>query len=640
VAINPVSIQFTGDAQAFFAEIKRIRGEFGALRGEASKISGAFSKVGDIVKGYLSFRAVTGLVRKVVEETREAAAAQAQLDSALASTNANVKAASAEFQAYASDLQRTTNFSDDAVMQVQSLLLSFRDLSGETVKRATDAVLDLSTRMGIEAPAAAKLLGKALADPEKGLTALAKAGVGFSDSEKERIKLMVDAGRKTEAQAELLAKLEERFGGAAEAARNTFGGALTGLNNAFGDLLEGGAGFNGAAASINNLAEALNSEQVRAGFAAIVSGLAKVIELAAKATAGIASFARQFGEGLARAVSGPIPLEYQDLEEIQRKIEGLEQTRQRAIEGRGRVNMQALEDRLKLLRGYEEQLLQAEQARAGAAAPSDALNFTTTGVDEGLSEDAKRAAEDRLKAQKEISDYIYKNEMSLLESITNDGLKIAAADRELEIEQLDAHLEQKVSLEQEAANERYRIESDLQSRIQSLREGAINAGIGLLQFLAQKSKAAAIGLIVVNKALAISQAIQNTAAAATKALAIYGPTPAGFAAAGAAKAFGAIQIGLIAATGALEIASVGSGGGGPAVAPGTPNNPVYTQQQGEGAQPGVTSQRALQVVFAGPVYGMNDFKDQLVEMLREEVDERDVLIIGGNSRQAQELRGA
>jgi hypothetical protein len=67
---------------------------------------------------------------------------------------------------------------------------------------------------------------------------------------------------------------------------------------------------------------------------------------------------------------------------------------------------------------------------------------------------------------------------------------------------------------------------------------------------------------------------------------------------------------------------------------------VFTDSRDQGAsQAGVAQQRALQVHFNGPVYGMNDFRDQLVEMIREEVDERDVVIIGRSSRQAQELRG-
>lgn len=51
--------------------------------------------------------------------------------------------------------------------------------------------------------------------------------------------------------------------------------------------------------------------------------------------------------------------------------------------------------------------------------------------------------------------------------------------------------------------------------------------------------------------------------------------PAGYAAAAGVKAMGVMQVGLIAATGALEFAGVGSAGGG-SVAPATPLNPMNT----------------------------------------------------------------
>jgi hypothetical protein len=122
------------------------------------------------------------------------------------------------------------------------------------------------------------------------------------------------------------------------------------------------------------------------------------------------------------------------------------------------------------------------------------------------------------------------------------------------------------------ANARARIEEEYQNRIRELREqqyqgvvdsqkAAQSAFLGLLGTLGQKSQTAAKLLIAINTGLSIAQAIQNTAVAATRALAELGPV-AGAAAAAKIKAFGAAQVALIAANGALRIGSAGASGAG------------------------------------------------------------------------------
>jgi hypothetical protein len=63
-------------------------------------------------------------------------------------------------------------------------------------------------------------LGKALQDPIKGLAALSKSGVTFTDAEKERIKTLVESNKVGEAQAMILEAIEKQVGGTAEATAN------------------------------------------------------------------------------------------------------------------------------------------------------------------------------------------------------------------------------------------------------------------------------------------------------------------------------------------------------------------------------------------------------------------------------------
>lgn len=165
---------------------------------------------------------------------------------------------------------------------------------------------------------------------------------------------------------------------------------------------------------------------------------------------------------------------------------------------------------------------------------------------------------------------------------------------------------------------------------QQMRLTTANLALGLLNTLAGKSKAAAIAAVLLNRGLAISQAVQNTAVAVTKALTV---DPTGALAARVAT-IGKIQIGIIAATGALEVANIASGnaGGIGGTTLGTPSNPLPTTDVANAA--GATSRASTTIIFNGPVAGERAF----IDLIRDEID-RDVIIIPSNSRQAMELRG-
>jgi hypothetical protein len=132
---------------------------------------------------------------------------------------------------------------------------------------------------------------------------------------------------------------------------------------------------------------------------------------------------------------------------------------------------------------------------------------------------------------------------------------------ELNIQAAFAHETQMTQIRQQGAQ-----------HVISAQMAAGQAFSNLLGIMGQKSKAAAIAAIAVNTALQAAQAIQNTAAAQTRALAELGPI-AGPPAAAAIGAWGATQVALIIAAGALQgfnqlkggPAVPGAGGGGGAI---------------------------------------------------------------------------
>ena len=97
--------------------------------------------------------------------------------------------------------------------------------------------------LGTDTAGAARLLGKALNDPRDAISALARAGVDFSEDQKAMITSLVETGDVVKAQEMILDALESKVGGVSEAMAGTFAGKLTILNNRVGDLGESIAGM-------------------------------------------------------------------------------------------------------------------------------------------------------------------------------------------------------------------------------------------------------------------------------------------------------------------------------------------------------------------------------------------------------------
>jgi len=228
---------------------------------------------------------LTLFATKAVSEFIESENAMAQLEQRLKSTGGVVGLTSQELDELAKELQKVTTFGDDATIAAEALLLTFTNIRGPVFKDAIKSIQDMSIAMDQDLKSSTIQVGKALNDPIKGLTALQRVGVMFTESQKEQIKSMVESGQVAEAQGMILRELQVEFGGAATAAKDTLGGALKSLGNAFGDALEAlvGAGTadGGLVGGINALTERL--EQVPAVMIPFHAELVRVAMLADKA---------------------------------------------------------------------------------------------------------------------------------------------------------------------------------------------------------------------------------------------------------------------------------------------------------------------------------------------------------------------
>ena len=142
----------------------------------------------------------------------------------IASTKGVANVTAAAVDKLTQSLSNKTAVDDELIQNAANVLLTFTKVRNEVGKgndifnQGTKAALNMSAALGTDLQGATMTIGKALNDPVRGITALTRAGIQFTQQQKDQIKAMVAAGDTLGAQKIILAELETQFGGAAEAA--------------------------------------------------------------------------------------------------------------------------------------------------------------------------------------------------------------------------------------------------------------------------------------------------------------------------------------------------------------------------------------------------------------------------------------
>lgn len=195
-----------------------------------SALSGALSVFGGnlITKGFdILIGSINDLIN-VAGESIDAAAGQEvatnNLNNALARSGNLTKQATAELASFASILQATSVYEDDAVLSSAALLQSLTKLNVQGLQSGVKAAADFATVLGIDLETATRLVAKAA---EGNVEAFKRYGVEIKKGSTD-----------SESFANTIKALNTQFGGAASSQLNTYNGALKAVNNAYSDLLE------------------------------------------------------------------------------------------------------------------------------------------------------------------------------------------------------------------------------------------------------------------------------------------------------------------------------------------------------------------------------------------------------------------
>jgi len=566
-----------------------------------SKLKSSFSGLGAAIGALglgLAFKKIIGLTIEQERVTR-------QLDAAIKSTGGSAGFTTKQLEEMAAGLQKTTNFGDEAILGMQSLLLTFTNLKGDILPATTMAVLDLSERMGTDLQSSALQLAKALNDPIANLGALSRAGIQFSVDQKKVIKSLWEAGEQAKAQKIILKELEVQFGGSAKAARDSFGGALKSLGNAFNDLLEGDGGLNDAKGAVEELIVVFQDPGTKKAFDGLVTAIVAVTTALAKGVVGLTQWGDAIGRRLANLTSTKT-----ELQSIQNEILILETVQKGAMIGSD--NWKNATDAL--TEAYKR--LKAAREERGITAPTE--------------EAPGDGGEPDPREEKRVIDH----EGALDKLFEADILYFDKQARLIEMEdERDEIKREKAEAELEYYNDYYSRLYDMQTGslqagadfAKAIRDGdtknALRNGSLMLSNMAKTNKAA----FEVQKAFALANAIVTLPSAVMKSYDNGGGYPWGLIPAGLMLAQGLSQISAIQSTsfGSKSSSGGGIGGGGT-----SPSAPVASGlPPGSTALPGgeeVPTQQ-VSITLNGAGYSRENVRE-LIESINEEIGDGTTLV--------------
>ena len=208
-------------------------GSIAAVQGPLGPVAGRISAIGAIVgrvnpamlvltAGFVGF----GLaVTKTIKSIAAFEIQQGKLNALLKATGGAAGLVGRDIEIMAVAIGKGTLASVQGARDAAGVLLTFKSITGETFKDTLALTQDLAAVGFGTMSTAALQLGKALEEPEIGLSALRRVGVSFTKQQKDQIKVLSMTGRQMEAQTLIIKALKEQVGGAGAGAAGGLAGA-------------------------------------------------------------------------------------------------------------------------------------------------------------------------------------------------------------------------------------------------------------------------------------------------------------------------------------------------------------------------------------------------------------------------------
>lgn len=218
--------------------VDRLKDSLTGVERAGLAMKSSFTALGTTLAGAFSVGAVVALGQQIVQAAREAELADNKIQGLLRATQYSAGLAAESLDAMATALAESTQFDDETVKAAIATFLRFGNIQTEVFEKGITLSADLAAALGTDLPEAANTLGKALSSPTEGLGALQRAGFRLTESQKDQITALVEAGRLQEAQVKVLELVQGRVGGLAQELNTGLNKELNDVSKNWGDLLE------------------------------------------------------------------------------------------------------------------------------------------------------------------------------------------------------------------------------------------------------------------------------------------------------------------------------------------------------------------------------------------------------------------
>lgn len=220
---NTVTLEYRGVGNQLIDESRKVDNAVNKVGDTSKKSSGVMASSFKYAAASLAAAGIGALFKNMFDEAKEAQQVSASTAQGIKTMGAASWITAKQVGDLSEAISNKIGVDDELIQSSANLLLTFGKVKNAVGKnndifnRAVAASQDLAAKGFGDANSAAKMLGKALNDPIKGITALSRAGVTFDKGQIEQIKHMVKAGDVLGAQKMIMAEVEKQVKGTAEA---------------------------------------------------------------------------------------------------------------------------------------------------------------------------------------------------------------------------------------------------------------------------------------------------------------------------------------------------------------------------------------------------------------------------------------
>lgn len=254
--LSGTDVRYTigADTSPYKRAMERLKGD---TSDATATIKKAWAAIG--VAGVAALGAITAAVVSGTKSMAEYERLQLRTNALIKATGSAAGFTTKELTDFASALDLKTLADRNMIMESINVMQTFKSVQGDVFTRSIELSQDLSEVLGTDMKSSVVMLGKALEDPIRGLSALRRVGVSFTKTEEDQIKALVEANKAFEAQSKILDTLSGQVGGAGEGAAGGLAGQIDTLNYRWRELTEAMTNTSAAVAGISAINKTLET---------------------------------------------------------------------------------------------------------------------------------------------------------------------------------------------------------------------------------------------------------------------------------------------------------------------------------------------------------------------------------------------